>query len=228
MQGEIWANAKGSNPFIKSYILDRDLNTNTPWPVLAGCQLLGETESVSFHPRSLKRLGTCLLERFPLALPVCWAAWCVPWAAHRECPRAGGERGTGEGEEEKALRVLLLVQNPALRDAKHSTRLCYKDQRFLWVPEEGMISYSWLFDEHTNCTGKNSAFDFVNAEVILRFSLFLGFTYRVSLNNDTNVLGVVYALSKALATTQINNENKIITRLYIFTWCPKSIAKECY
>ena len=54
MQGEIWANAKDSNPFSKSYILDRDLNTNTPWPALAVCQLLGETESVSFDLQSLK------------------------------------------------------------------------------------------------------------------------------------------------------------------------------
>lgn len=50
----------------------------------------------------------------------------------------------------------------ALLDVKQPIRLCYKDHHFTRVPEEGMISYSWLFDEHTNCTGKNSAFDFVN------------------------------------------------------------------
>lgn len=71
-------------------------------------------------------------------------------------------------------------------------RLCYKDHHFIWVPEEGMISYLWLFDEHTNCTGKNSVFDFMNGEVILRFSSILGFTYGVSLKNDKKVLGVVY------------------------------------
>lgn len=54
-----------------------------------------------------------------------------------------------------------------------------------------MISCLGLFNEHTNCVGKNSVFDFMNGEVILRFSLFLGFTYGVSLNAK-KVLGVVY------------------------------------
>lgn len=41
---------------------------------------------------------------------------------------------------------------------------------------------------NTLTAGKNSAFDFMNGEVILRFSLFLGFTYGVSLKNDKKVL----------------------------------------
>lgn len=175
MQGEIWANAKGSNPFIKSYILDRDLNTNTPWPALAVCQLLGETESVSFHLQSLKWLGTRLLETFPLTLPLCWAACCVLAAASVRAWRYGGRKRNRE--EETAFRsVLLLVQKTALLDVKQPMRLCYKDHHFIWVPEKRMISYSWPFDEHTNCTGKNSVFDFMNGEVIPSLSLFLGFT----------------------------------------------------
>lgn len=95
------------------------------------------------------------------------------------------ERGTWVRKGEKVLTVFLFVgkKQKILLDVKQSVRLCSKNCLFTWEPEEGMISYLWLFDEHTNCTGKISVFDFMNGEVILRVSLPPGFTSGVSLKN---------------------------------------------
>lgn len=98
------------------------------------------------------------------------------------CGGGRQERGIWVREGERALIVLLCRKKNVLLDVKQFLRLWYKNHLFLRVPEEGMISYSWLFDEHINFLAKFPS-DFMNGEVILWFSLSLGFTYGVSLNN---------------------------------------------
>lgn len=108
----------------------------------------------------------------------------LPYGSMSVWRREGGKRNMGK-ERRKSSNCLLICweKKKILLDVKQSVRLCSKNCLFTWEPEEGMISYLWLFDEHTNCTGKISVFDFMNGEVILRVSLPPGFTSGVSLKN---------------------------------------------
>lgn len=128
--------------------------------MLAACQFLGETQSLTFDLRSLKWLGTCLLERFLLTLPLYWAASSLLWVFPMEecaCGVERQERGTRVREGKKTLIILSCRKKKnVLLDVKQFLSPCYKNHPFLWVPEEGLISYSWLFDEHINCPGKIS------------------------------------------------------------------------
>lgn len=79
------------------------------------------------------------------------------------------ERNRDKGRREKTAHL----------DVKQPMGLCCKDHH----SEEGMTPiHDYSMYILTTC--KNPAFDFINGEIILRFSLFLGFTCGISLKNN--------------------------------------------
>lgn len=98
------------------------------------------------------------------------------------------KRGRGIREGGKNLHILMWTSPWSYAVRTITAPECLKR---VWFP---IHDYSM----NTLTTGKNSAFVFINGEIILRLSLFLGFICGVSLKSDKKVLQVVQNFFKPL------------------------------